>query len=306
MKNQFEDQRLERSNWEFIRWFGFDQFEPERAVTSYWVSSKVFLGIRVLTALYSTIVMWTSLANSAIAGEFRIYFGYFTTLTFVGLHAYLITSLYHHVRYIWSGNKLDSFFKQPTFINYLYVYLYHSIMVFNIVTPVVFWAVLNTAGAVSSNTIKIWINDSVHGVSLALMMLDVIFNRMRVYTNMIILIILNVIIYMCLSFLVHAVTNVWVYPFLDWSKGTQAALMYVIVGTLFTFVFFLMIGIHDFRDWIAQKTNCAPKQDISPRSMEYFALPRYDTTSAHHQYQQQQNQPYGDEPSMTSTQQIHG
>ncbi|KAI8339968.1 hypothetical protein BC941DRAFT_237726 [Chlamydoabsidia padenii] len=199
----YKSQRLERSNWAIIRWFGFDQFEPERAVTSYWISSKVFLGIRLLTALYSTIVMWSSLGQSAAYHQMRTYFGYFTTLTFIGLHAYLITSVYHHVRYVWSGHHLNSFFKQPTVINYLYVYLYHSIITFNIVTPVVYWAVLNQYGE-KPQPFQTFVNDSVHGVSLALMMIDVIFNRMRVYTNMIILVIINVILYMCLAFLVHA------------------------------------------------------------------------------------------------------
>ncbi|KAI8093007.1 uncharacterized protein BX664DRAFT_328711 [Halteromyces radiatus] len=284
--NQYTDVRLNRSRYEFFRWFGFDQFEPERAVTSYWVSSKVFLGIRILTVLYSTIIMWASVAGSAIAHTFNIYFGYFTTLTFVGLHAYLVTSVYHHVRYIWSG-QLDSFFKQPTALNYLYVYLYHTIITFNIVTPVVYWAVLNDAGAKPSPEVM-WVNVSVHGVSLGLMLIDVIFNRMKVYTNMIILIILHVVIYMCLAFLVHAITGVWVYGFLDWSRGLSAALIYVCVGTFFMIVFFVMIGIHDLRDWIAQKTNRAPKQTISPRSMEYFALPQHV---------------HPEEPSMSSVQQ---
>lgn len=91
----------------------------------------------------------------------------------------------------------------------------------------------------------------------------------------------------------------WVYPFLDWSKGVQAALMYIVVGTIFTLVFFIMVGIHDLRDWIAQMVHRAPRERISPRSMEWMALPQYDDQSA-----LDRNVSYG-EPSMTSMQQIH-
>lgn len=88
----FEDKKVASSNSAFLRWFGFDQFVPETAVTSYWVSSKVFLVIRFILALYSTIVQWTNIGYSAAHGNFSGYFAFFTNLTFVGLHAYLIVS----------------------------------------------------------------------------------------------------------------------------------------------------------------------------------------------------------------------
>ena len=86
----YKDERLPPSKYAIIRWFGFDQFIPEQAVTSYWVSSKIFFAIRFILALYSTIVFWTYLALVAKYTDFRIFFTQFTTLTFVGLHAYLV------------------------------------------------------------------------------------------------------------------------------------------------------------------------------------------------------------------------
>ncbi|KAI8342115.1 hypothetical protein BC941DRAFT_415400 [Chlamydoabsidia padenii] len=268
MIREYQDQPLNRSNWAWIRWFGFDQFVPERAVTSYWLPTRLLLAIRIITMLYSTATMYASIAQSAINHDFNTYFGYFTHLTFVGLHAYLVTIVYHHVRYVWSGN-LDSFFKQPTTVNYLFVYLYHTVITFNIVTPIVYWGVLNSKGGESSAK-SMWVNVSVHGVSLGIMLIEVIFSRMKVYTNMIILIIINVIIYMCLTFLVHYTTGVWVYAFLDWSLGFIAALLYVSVGIVFTILYFIMVCIHDLRDYIAQLTHFAPKEKISPRSMEWM------------------------------------
>ncbi|ORZ06607.1 hypothetical protein BCR42DRAFT_157410 [Absidia repens] len=282
MRRDYQDQQLNKSNWAWIRWFGFDQFQPERAVTSYWIPTEAFLGIRILTALYSTIIQWTSIAESAIDHTFNIYFGYFTHLTFIGLHAYLVTAVYHHVRYIWSGRKLDSFFKQPTFLNYLYVYLYHTVITFNIVTPIVYWAVLSSSGD-QPNAERLWVNVSVHGVSLGMMLLDVIFNRMKVYTNVMLLIIINVVIYMCLTFLVFYCTGIWVYPFLNWDLGLYGAMVYLLAGLVFIVIYFIILGIHDLRDYIAQLLHCAPKEKISPRSTEIWnILPRHSNENGPH------------------------
>lgn len=153
MSEGYQDERLQSSRYSVIRWFGFDQFEPERAVTSYWVSSRVFLCIRIPLVLYSTVVMWADIGTTAQEGTFYKFFTYFTNLTFIGLHAYLVvctadlilmiqtrtrclltmlkTALYHHVCYLLAKpHSPRSFFKQPPVLNYLYLYLYHSIVVF--------------------------------------------------------------------------------------------------------------------------------------------------------------------------------
>ncbi|KAI9305935.1 hypothetical protein BJ944DRAFT_264360 [Cunninghamella echinulata] len=282
MKRDYRDDRLNRSNYSFFRWFGFDLFEPERAVTSYWIPSKVFLIIRLIICVYSTIIIWGNLANSAISYKKEntpfIFFGYFTNLTFIGLHAYYVTVCYHHVRYILSKGQLNSFFNQPTTLNYLFIYLYHTIITFNIVTPVVYWSFLNGTEVLSP--LQTFFNVSVHGVSFFMMLIDVILNRIQIYTNMVLLLIINVAIYMCLSFVVYSVDDIWVYPFLDWSGGLKAALMYIVVGTIFIIAFFIILAIHDLRDWIAKATGCAPNT-INPRSMEYYALPIYSEGTEH-------------------------
>lgn len=90
---KYRDQQVKPSKYAIIRWFGFDQFVPERAVTSYWVSSKTFFVIRFIIALYSTVVFWTYLGLLASFADVRGFFSAFTTLTFIGLHAYLVVSL---------------------------------------------------------------------------------------------------------------------------------------------------------------------------------------------------------------------
>jgi hypothetical protein len=94
MAAKYLDEKLPQSNYAVIRWFGFDQFVPEQAVTSYWVSSKTFFIIRFVLALYSTIVFWTYLGLlAAYSPIFSGFFAAFTTLTFIGLHAYLVVRL---------------------------------------------------------------------------------------------------------------------------------------------------------------------------------------------------------------------
>ena len=87
---RYQDEKVASSNNAIIRWFGFDQFVPETAVTSHWVSSKMFFAIRFILALYTTIVLWVDIGVTN-SGRF---FAYFTTLTFIGLHAYLIVSFH--------------------------------------------------------------------------------------------------------------------------------------------------------------------------------------------------------------------
>lgn len=76
-----------------VRWFKLDQFEPERAVTSHWVSSKTFLLIRTLPTLYSVIIMFADIGTTAQSGSFNFFFAYFTNLTYVGLFSYLVVCL---------------------------------------------------------------------------------------------------------------------------------------------------------------------------------------------------------------------
>jgi hypothetical protein len=89
----YRDESLKASNNKMIQWFGFDQFEPERAVTSHFVSSRTFFMIRLPLALYSLIVMWVDIIWTIKMGEFQHFFAYFTDLTFIGLHAYLMVSI---------------------------------------------------------------------------------------------------------------------------------------------------------------------------------------------------------------------
>lgn len=134
---QYQDEKVKPSKSAIIRWFRLDQFAPETAVTSHWVSPKAFFAIRLILALYSTITWWVYIGNTR-SGKI---FAFFTTLTFIGIHAYNITVCVHHFRYLRNKN-MNFMLNQPSFLNYLYVYLYCTVITFNVVTPVVYWSIL--------------------------------------------------------------------------------------------------------------------------------------------------------------------
>ncbi|KAI9494598.1 hypothetical protein BDB00DRAFT_817451 [Zychaea mexicana] len=267
---EYQDEPLKRSRWAVIRWFRLDRFQPERAVTSYWMSSKALLFIRIPTTLYSTIIMWGSIGNSSIQNEFQRYFAHFTQLTFIGLHAYLVTALYHHVRYLMTPqpHQPRSFFNQPSVLNYLFLYLYHSIVVFNIITPIVYWCALSPVASsvdeevtgMNEPPLQWWINTSFHGVSFVLMMTEVVFTRMTLYVNMVLLVFINVVLYMFLTFIIFATTGWWVYGFLDWSQGGITAAWYIGVGAAFIVVYFVQFLFHMLRDWVARKLGRNPRK----------------------------------------------
>ena len=89
----YRDERIDSSDSKIIRWLKLDHFEPERTLTSYFVSSKTLFMIRIPLVLYSAIVMWADIGTSISTGEINHYFAYFTRFTFIGLHAYLVVSI---------------------------------------------------------------------------------------------------------------------------------------------------------------------------------------------------------------------
>ncbi|KAK4512605.1 uncharacterized protein ATC70_003308 [Mucor velutinosus] len=273
MVSSYQDQSLTPSNYAVFRWFGFDQFVPEHAVTSHWVSSKTFLIIRSILTLYSTVVLWTDIGTSG-----GIFFQYFTSMTFIGLHAYQITSLVHHIRYLYTKD-ISFFVNQPTVLNYLYVYLYSTVVTFNIVTPVVFWAILAKAMA-AKTTIGVWMNVSVHGVSFFLMIFDVIFNRMKLSIRMAIFPLLTIIFYMLLAFIIYAVNHRWVYPFLDWYQGPSAAIWYFAVGIICVVAFFIQVLIHWLRDFVARKTGKMNSVEITDDKDNDIAITKLEVDNA--------------------------
>ncbi|KAI7858451.1 hypothetical protein BDC45DRAFT_531648 [Circinella umbellata] len=252
----YRDERIDSSGSKIIQWLALDHFEPERTVTSYFVSSKTLFMIRIPLVLYSVIVMWADIGNSISTGDINHYFAYFTRFTFIGLHAYLVTSFCHHVQYLRCKPKHPaSFLNQYSFLNYLYVILYHTVVTYNILTPVVYWVLLS--GVLINNkdatTIDWWMALSLHGSTFFIMMTEVIMTRMVLYTRMIVVVFCTVLAYMLLTFIIYASEKWWVYSFLDWDQGASCSIWYIAVAVSVVLCFFLQIGIHALREKIGAK-----------------------------------------------------
>ncbi|KAF7720943.1 hypothetical protein EC973_005752 [Apophysomyces ossiformis] len=255
----FRDERLEPSRYAVIRWLKIDQFEPERAVTSCFVSSSLLFCIRVPLVLYSTIVLWADIGWCIETAQFGHYFAYFTHLTFIGLHAYLMTTLYHHAHYLWNSRRPASFLGQPTVLNYLYLFLYHTVITYkfdiylrgfvSIITPLVYWLLLSgdVLGGQYVAPMDWWLTISLHGATALMMFTDVILNRMVVHIRMVVPVFLTVILYMLLTFIIFGSEGWWVYSFLDWKQGPSAAIWYIAVASFVVVCFFLQVGVHALR-----------------------------------------------------------
>ncbi|CAO3618965.1 unnamed protein product [Cunninghamella blakesleeana] len=267
----YQDQVIPLTDSKFLQWFRFDQFQPERAVTSYFVSTKTLLYIRVIQFLYSGAVQWASVYWMATQFEFKHYFAYFTYLTFIGLHAYFMVTLYHHIQYIRSDQRPVSLLYQYPILNYLYVYLYHTVVTFNLVTPTVYWALLSydfLSKAGTNPPMELWLTPSVHGVSFLMVLIDVILNRMVMHGRICLLVLLNVLIYLCLAFIYFAVDHWWVYSFMDWNKPVTAISYYIALTIFIAICFFIQMGIHSLRDFIARKTSTSKRESDTSYDLE--------------------------------------
>ncbi|KAI8365710.1 hypothetical protein BD560DRAFT_436311 [Blakeslea trispora] len=254
MSNKHLDQKIDPSHYVVIRWLGLDQLAPEQMVTSHWVSTRVFFVIRLLNAIYSTIVFWIYFAIMAKTGQLNTIFAAFTTLNFIGLHAYLVTATVHHARYLYT-KKIDFWLNQPAILNYLYVFLYSTVATFNIIVVVIFWSMLVDANGAAIfallGPLINWINLSVHGISLLMIMIDVLLVRFRTNARMVLPVFLIFIMYILLTFIIYATTEHWEYPFLDWSQGPIAALWYFVNLAVCIASFFVVMLIEYIRDQLA-------------------------------------------------------
>lgn len=64
---------------------------------------------------------------------------------------------------------------------------------------------INCYSLANLSPIDFWISISLHAVTLFILAVDVILNRMIVYTRMVLLVFGTVILYMCMTFIIFAV-----------------------------------------------------------------------------------------------------
>ena len=107
-KRTYRDECIPHSSNKIVQWLKLDEFQPERAMTSHFVSSKTLFLIRLVFALYSLVVLWVDIIYTAQKNEIKHFFVYFTDLTFIGLHAYLIVIVLSFLLYAFTYCYLDN------------------------------------------------------------------------------------------------------------------------------------------------------------------------------------------------------
>ncbi|KAI8975514.1 hypothetical protein BDF20DRAFT_879096 [Mycotypha africana] len=253
----YQDTKLKRSHNIFLHWCGFDQFIPEQIVTSYWISPKVLLLYRIICALYTGFIFWFFVIVFSFwpIDLWNIYFKFFTIYSYVGLHAYFVTTAIYEWRYI-KSKSVNFLLHRKSFWNYTFMYLYSTVVCFNILTPVIYWTLLSYLLPLD-NFLSILFNVSFHILAFLMMFFDVWFTRMRLPKRLVIFTTFTVFLYMIEAFIDHAIQGTWVYPFMDWKQGFVAFLYYLYVGNVEVAAFFIMKAIHILRDRLAYKLGKA-------------------------------------------------
>lgn len=124
-----------------------------------------------------------------------------------------------------------------------------------------------------------WMDCSLHLVTFFLMIIDVIFNRMKVPIRMVLPVLITMLFYMFLAFIIYAVNGFWVYPFMNWNQGGSTAIWYFAVALIVVAAFFFQVLIHFLRDLIARKTGRSVAADTEKMERDNNS----DPTQAHHQ-----------------------
>ncbi|KAF9897186.1 hypothetical protein BX616_006042, partial [Lobosporangium transversale] len=128
--------------------------------------------------------------------------------------------------------------------------LYATVVTFHIIVPIVFWTMLNKSNEDLENmsTLHSWTNASVHAVDGASAIFELVFNRHFLKPMHSLFVAGIMILYMLLTFVVHATEGIWVYPFLDWDQGPIAAAYYLGVAVALFIIYFVLLVLHNYRN----------------------------------------------------------
>jgi len=234
------------------RWFHLDTLDPERFVTSYFVSPFVLRTLRTFIAVYVTATLIYSIVYNDIVGELSTFLDYFTYLTYIGLWGYFMNSVVHSYLYSIRGD-VSSFMDYPI-LTAMHYALYHTVIVFNFLVPIVFWALLSGTLLRGNAGPAEWYNNiNVHVLGLVWMFVDVILTRQRCDWRMFVIVFIIVLLYTFEAWIIHAVDGFWTYSFFSWDVGPIAAVWYIGVTIVVIIIFAIQrYIIHPLRDRIGQ------------------------------------------------------
>ncbi|KAG8861072.1 hypothetical protein FRC20_011527 [Serendipita sp. 405] len=246
-------------------WFGLHRpFDPGyRLVTSGLISPFALFLIRLLLAVWSVAASLAHIIYSqSVVKEypFKQYFVYFTRLTYIGLTAYFCAAAFHSGFFVLSLRQLKKhevsrapwfpLQKWGKFLQFLHLTLFSSIITYPFIVTIVYWAFLADSETWST-PFKSWSNISFHALNSVLVLVELIFGRVRLYLGYWITCIILLALYLGMAYLVHSTQGIWVYGFLDPHKKNAKVAAYIVgIPVAETVVFIVIWGLIHMRDWI--------------------------------------------------------
>ncbi|KAJ3376155.1 hypothetical protein GGF31_000222 [Allomyces arbusculus] len=129
------------------------------------------------------------------------------------------------------------------------------------IVVVVYWLFLSENFTKSTSTAGRFVSVFMHGVTLAIVLLEISYGRMRMNWIGIVPVLILLVLYTCWAIIYHAIGDAWVYSFLDYTKPA-AAYMYPGVLVAAIVFFCIMVLVHRLRDAVVGRSDGYENKDV--------------------------------------------
>jgi len=195
--------------------------------------NKLFI-LRIIITLYAIQILFFSLETMKFSPEW---------LTAFTHHGYLALVFYFFFTTIvtaWKIIKVNDFGerydKRDTLILSILQYIFSFSYVIVLFLDVVYWTLL--APLEDQHNLGNYVNINTHGINFVLLSIDFILARHKYKKKEVLIVCIYGIFYLIFHSIYYLLTQIWVYPFLDWNKKL-APLFYVLLPLAAATVFFI-------------------------------------------------------------------
>ncbi|CAG8590051.1 3788_t:CDS:2 [Ambispora gerdemannii] len=243
---------FEKSFWRFEKIL----HNLERVVTSWFTTPLVLLIIRSIFLTYSLITLALSIYVEFGRGRLHTYLTYFANLGFIGLTVYFAVAVVHSLIFV-IYDEPKSLSTQPRALTIAFWILYDVVVVYHILIPIFYWAILVPSRIEEFNSsppLLTFHEISIHSVDLFMIIVEVVLSRMPLVSSHLIFVLTILIFYLFETWISYAINNTFPYRFLDWREGQKVAGYYFGVMGIAINAFLIQKLIHMIRDVIGRRT----------------------------------------------------
>jgi len=222
----------------FYPFFGVSRpFDPQGTfVTARFLSPFIFGLLRLLFAIYGICVIIIDIVLTARDGDIDTYFSYFTDITYIALIFYFIFAAGHTLWYARTGTSPLNNWYRP--FQMAHTILFSTIITYPIIVTIVFWTLLSSSSTFATPR-STWSNISKHALNSAYALFEIVFSAVGLQPwSHLIFIILFLAAYLGVAYITHATQGIYVYAFLNPSKGPilAAYIVGILVASILVFV----------------------------------------------------------------------